>query len=106
MRGVWRAAGHRICVFVEVNEERLGAKRHEYGTGTQVYRFESSVSCLLNSIGRLRFDRAPNVALPKGKPCAGGKRRVSLITGNYRAVAFPSSVGSRSDQLDNTAAEF
>ena len=41
----------------------------------------------------------------KEKTLRGGKRRVSLIDG-VRAVAFPSSVGTRSDQLDNTAAEF
>jgi hypothetical protein len=44
--------------------------------------------------------------MQKKKPCAGGSAGFHLSTGNFRAVAFPSSVGSRSDQLDNTAAEF
>jgi hypothetical protein len=47
-----------------------------------------------------------NVVMQKKKPCAGGSAGFHLSTGNFRAVAFASSVGSRSDQLDNTAAEF
>jgi hypothetical protein len=47
-----------------------------------------------------------NVVMQKKKPCAGGSAGFHLSTGNFPPVAFPLSVGSRSDQLDNTAAEF
>jgi hypothetical protein len=29
-----------LDIFEEVNEKRFGAKRHEYRTSTEVYRFE------------------------------------------------------------------
>ena len=47
-----------------------------------------------------------NVVMQKKKPCAGGSAGFHLSTGNFPPVAFPLSVGSRSHQLDNTAAEF